>query len=87
MNHLRITSSNASAAPIGPVNLIELKEVDSQHLPGHLTRFAPLDEIRRVGRTVKRQKPHLTEEVDFRIADIEVARAMQEDDAPLSVAY
>ena len=86
MKHLRIASANAAAAPIGPVNLRELAEVDTDHLPPHLTRFAPLDEIRRVGRKVKRARPELTEEVDFRIADIELARAIDDDATSLSIS-
>jgi hypothetical protein len=47
------------------VNLKELGIVRQQHMPSHVIKFAPAEELERVAGEVSRQHPHLVEEAHF----------------------
>ena len=58
----------SSPTTTGKVNLKELAEVDTHHLPPVALRFSCMTQLRREAQTIKARHPRLTEEVDFRLA-------------------
>lgn len=47
------------------VNLLDLQELRTQHLPPIVVRLSCLHQLKQEGEVIKAKKPHLSEEVDF----------------------
>jgi hypothetical protein len=56
---------NKERALPGPVNLGQLAEVLSNHMPAQVVRFASPSELARVADEVSRERPELLEEVHY----------------------
>ncbi|MDO7849202.1 hypothetical protein Q5H92_22755 [Hymenobacter sp. M29] len=64
------------------VNLKELGIVREQHMPAHVVRFAPAEELVRVREETSREHPHLREELLF-VEGEELGRRARLSQSPL----